>query len=313
MVTDLFDSHAWHFMTQEMNKISNDEFWNLVFPKGPRFNPPNLVYYESARDGFFNLFVIETNREKTTYLYGFLSDFLQNVLTFFGRYNSHKNIEVLRKYQEYLYEMLIIFNTCCQFRLNLSWFIIFNPYTQPWDTLRTLTDWWLNFLSGGLPLIIGIDYAGSIATSIVGFVIDFLRTLAITIPYRPNEGQLLTADDIKNLDDPELVELLKRYGGELRLFNKLPSIWIESSIPNNLREYWLNKEPYITEFLIKNYYEDFGVDFLPNRLIKQLNQNAKAETIITNLFHNSENILTIFSSLKANILSLDFIHLHLHL
>jgi len=308
-----FDNDAWHFMTQELGKLSSSEFWRLVFPKSPPFDSPNIIYYESAQDGFFNLFVIETNREKTTYLYGFLSDFLQNFLTFFGRYTPHRNIDMLRKYQGFVYDTLVIFNACCQFRINFSWFIIFNPYQQPFDTLRTLTDWWLNMLSGGLPLILGIDYSGTIATMISGFVADFLRTLAFTLPYRVDEGQLLNAEDIQNLEDPELTRLLERYGDQIRLFHKLPAVWVEHPIPNNLREYWLNKRPYITEFLIKNYYEDLGVDFLPNRLLKQLQQTPKVGSIINNLFHNFENISTNFSYSKSNVVLLDLIHLHPHL
>ena len=128
-----------------------------------------------------------------------------------------------------------------------------------------------------------------------------------------DEGQLLNAEDIQNLEDPELTRLLERYGDQIRLFHKLPAVWVEHPIPNNLREYWLNKRPYITEFLIKNYYEDLGVDFLPNRLLKQLQQTPKVGSIINNLFHNFENISTNFSYSKSNVVLLDLIHLHPHL
>lgn len=309
-----FDQNAWHFVTQDISYISRNEIWDIIFPQGAPFNTPTVIYYESETQGYFNLFVKEGGRQKTTYLYDFLSDFLQYFLTFCGRYNYSDNLDMLRGYQKYAYEMLLIFNACCQFRLNFSWFIIFNPYTQPFDTLRVLCDWWLNALSGGIPLVIGIDYSGTIAITLVSLLADFLRTLAFTMPFRISEGDILTVEDMKNLDDPALAKILVDYGGQqVRRFHNLPAIWVDHPIPNNLREYWLMKKPYITKHLIENYYEDLGVDFLPNRLLKLLNEKVKTEAVINTLFHNFENISTNFVCLKSNILSLDLIHFYPHL
>lgn len=309
MESNTFDINAWHFVTQAISDLTRNELWEIFFPKGREFTPPSVYFYEDTKDGFFNLFIVESDREKTVYLFGFLSDFIQRSLSFFGLYSHQKNINNLRYVQEQLYETLLIFESLCTLRMTMNWWIIFNPYQQPLDTLRILTDWWLNCFMGGVPLILGADYSGMLSIFINGLIVDFLRNLAITVPYKISEGELLTVDDFKDLS-PELGRILKNCGTEIRIFRNLPSIWVENPIPDGLREFWLTKRPSVTEFLINNYYH-VGIDVLPNRILKDLSEKAKTDALTTSLSNNLENVSTNLISLKSSIASLDFIHLHL--
>lgn len=311
-----FDNNAWHFVTQTISGLKTHEIWQLTFPQGPPFTAPKIIFYEDVSpggDGFFNIFVIESDRERTSYLFGFISDFFQNLLNFCGYYNHQANINKLRVIQEQLYELLVIFNNCCSLRLTLGWWLLINPYQRPFDYLRTLTDWWLNMFMGAIPLVIGVDLSSYISMYINGLVIDYFRDLALVLPYRYSDGELLTEEDFKDLH-PTISNALERLGcTEVRIFRGLPSIWTENPIPNSLREYWFNKRPDITEFLITNYYKELGINFLPNKILKDLLEKSKNDSVSISLLNNFENMSTNLISLKSNILSLDFTHLHLHL
>ena len=309
MESNTFDINAWHFVTQAISDLTPNELWEIFFPKGREFTPPSVYFYEDYKDGFFNLFIVESDREKTVYLFGFLSDFIQRSLSFCGLYNHQQNINNLRTGQEQFYETLLIFNNLCTLRLTFNWWIIFNPYQQPLDALRILTDWWLNCFTGGVPLILGADYSGIVSVFINGLIEDFLRNLAITVPYKISEGELLTVDDFKDLS-PELARIFNKCGTEIRVFRNLPSIWVENPIPDGLREFWLTKRPQVSEFLINNYVE-LGISVLPNRILKELSEKAKNDALTTSLSNNLENVSTNLISLKSSLASLDFIHLHL--
>ena len=195
----------------------------------------------------------------------------------------------------------------------MGWWLFINPYQRPFDYLRTLTDWWLNMFMGAVPLILGTDMSGYISTYINGLVIDYIKNLALVLPYKYSDGELLTEEDFKDLH-PTLSNGLERLGcTEVRIFRGLPSIWTENPIPNGLREYWFNKRPNVTEFLITNYYEELGINFLPNRILKDLLEKSKNDSLSISLLNNFENMSTNLISLKSSILSLDFTHLHLHL
>lgn len=314
--TNIFDNNAWHFVTQTVSDLRTHEILPLAFPAGPPFTVPTIYFYEDANpdgDGFFNMFVIESDRARTKYIFGFLSDFFQNILNLCGAYNHQANINTLRKIQEQLYEILVIFNTCCNLRLTMGWWLLINPYQRPFDFLRTGTDWWLNMFMGSIPLVIGIDLSSAISLYINSIVIDFLRDLALVVPYRYSDGELLTEEGFNDLH-PFISKGLQKLGcTEVRVFRGLPSIWTENPIPNGLREYWFTKRPNVTGFLITNYYEKLGINFLPNRILKDLLEKSKNDSVSISLLNNFENMSTNLISLKSSILSLDFTHLHLHL
>ena len=186
------------------------------------------------------------------------------------------------KSQEQFYKTLLLFDMLCNARLMLGWWLVFNPYQQPFDTLRTITDWWLNMFTGAIPYVVGTDYSSLISQIITGIFIDYLRDLAIILPYKKNEGQLLNEEDFKSLNT-ELAKVLEKCGTEIRIFRGLPSIWSENPIPNGLREYWFTRRPNVTEFLIQNYYENLGINFLPNRVLKDLLEKSKNDTLTISL------------------------------
>jgi hypothetical protein len=305
MVLDVFDSNAWHFMTQVISKIGDNGYIDIIIPKFGKFTPPNIYNYYDEIDGYFNLVVVESGRAKTTYLNDFFSDGIQNFLNYWGFFDISKNIKNIRFAQEQFYDALFIFNACANFRLSLSWWLIFNPYQQPFDTLRTFVDWYLNFLTGGIPVIIGVDYGPSISLSALGVFLDYIRNLAIIVPYRYSDGKFFAADDVGSItDNPALVRRLENMESDVRIFRKLPSLWIEKPIPDNLREYWAIKKPIIFDFLTKNYY-DLGVQFLPDKIAK-----LKAVSKSITLHDYFENISTNLICLKTEILSLNILHFH---
>ena len=304
MVLDVFDNNAWYFVTQVISKIGDNGYIDIIVPQFGKFTPPDIFNYYDEIDGYFNLVVVESNRAKTTYLNSFFSDAIQNFLNYCGLFDINKNIRSIRFAQEQFYDALFIFNACANFRLSLSWWLIFNPYQQPFDTLRVFTDWYLNFLTGGIPVIVGVDYGPTISLSVLGVFLDYIRNLAIVVPYRYDDGKFLTADDIRSIDNPALVRILENMKCDVRIFRKLPSLWVEKPIPDNLREYWAIKKPIIFDFLIQNY-SDLGIQFFPDKIAK-----FKTLSNAINLSDYFETISTNLICLKTHILSLNILDFH---
>ena len=305
MVLDVFENNAWHFMTQVISLIGDNGYIDILIPKFGKFTPATIYNYYDSIDGYFNLVVVESGRTKTTYLNDFFSDGIQNLLNYFGLFNIPKNIKNIRFAQEQFYDVLFIFNACANFRMSLSWWLIFNPYQQPYDTLRVFVDWNLNFLTGGVPVIIGVDYGPTISLSVLGWFLDYIRNLAIVVPYRYSDGIFLAADDVGSIvDNPALVRILENMNSDVRIFRKLPSLWVEKPIPDNLREYWAIKKPIIFDFLLKNY-SDLGIQFIPDKIAK-----FKTVSKVINLPDYFENISTNLICLKVDLLSLNIPHFH---
>ena len=305
MVLDMFDNNSWYFTTQLMSKIGDNGYIDVFMPTVSKFSPPNIFSYFDQVDGYFNLVVVESQRAKTTYLNDFLSDGLQNILNYFGYFDVNKNVKNIRFAHEQFYDVIFIFNACCNARLTLSWWLIFNPYQQPFDTLRGGVDWYLNCLTGGLPVVVGIDYGPSICLFAIGWVVDYVRNLAIVVPYRYSDGQFISSGDVESIvDNPVLARTLENMKGDIRIFRKLPSLWVEKPIPDNLREYWAVKRPIIFDFLLKTY-SDLGIQFIPDKIAK-----FKAVSKAINLPDYFENISTNLICLKTHIFSLNILHFH---
>jgi len=305
MVLDVFDSNAWHFMTQVISKVGDNGYRDILIPEFGKFTPPNIYNYYDDTDGYFNLVVLESGRTKTTYLFNFISDGIQNLLNYFEFFDTPKNIRNIRVAHEHFYDALFIFNACANFRMSLSWWLIVNPYQQPFDTLRVFTDWYLNALTGGIPVIIGVDYGPSISLAGLGWFLDYVRHLAIVVPYRYSDGIFIAAGDVAStIDNPSVARVLESMNSDIRVFRKLPSLWIEKPIPDNLREYWAIKKPIIFEFLIKNY-SDLGIQFYPDKIVE-----FKTVSNAINLSDYFENISTNLVCLKTDMLSLNILHFH---
>ncbi|MGH8335411.1 MAG: YggT family protein, partial [Gammaproteobacteria bacterium] len=166
----------------------------------------------------------------------------------------------------------------CQFRIYLSLWMILNPYTYPWKILVELTEWFLVGFSGVLPIFFGIDYSGALVLSGLSVFIQYVRNLVFTMPYLPSEG---------------VKEIVGKY--PFYRFNGFPRLWIESGIPNELREEWYKRQPEVIEHFLK-YYGTVGQDIVPTRIVEDYyNQSIKNPTINTSLAN--------FDSLSTNVIS----------
>ena len=71
---------------------------------------------------------------------------------------------------------------------------------------------------------------------------------------------------------------------DVLIFHYLPILWYRYPIPNEIREYWYSERPEILDYMQKAY-KDADIQFLPDRLVQQFNQ----EKLTVNLpqIHNS--------------------------
>lgn len=288
--------------TQVVLAAAGKSYIDIFKPEGTLFNPPLVYFYTDPVEGFFNLFVVESGGTSPVYLPNWLAELIQLAT------NQQLTVLVMRDIQEWTYEFLKIFKTLCQMRATLWWWLMFNPYQQPFNTLRVLTEWYLTAFIGIFPVIIGIDIGSTMGLALLGHSVDLLGRLAFTVPYLPKEGELIKAADLSTIDNPNLSEMLTEYGKDVRIFRNLPELWYKYPIPNSLREDWYTNKPEITEHLIKTYY-DLGIDFLPDRLLKELYEKTNQESLkmsFNHIEHVSTNLLCWTNELISN----NPIHLH---
>ena len=289
-------------VTQLVIAAQGKSYIDIFKPEGSVFNPPLIYFYTDPVEGFFNLFVVESGATSPVYLPNWLAEIIQLAT------NQQLTIMFLRDIQEWAYEFLKIFKTLCQMRTTLWWWLMFNPYQQPFNTLRVLTEWYLTAFIGIFPVIIGIDIGSTIGLGLLGHTVDVLGRLAFTMPYLPGEGEFYKAKDLANIDNPNLAQMLTEYGQDVRIFRNLPDLWYKYPIPNAIREDWYTNRPQITEHLIKNYY-GLGVDFLPDRLLKELYEKVNQDSLKMS-FNNIEHISTNTVCWLNDILSNSPMHLH---
>ena len=289
-------------VTQLIIAAQGKSYIDIFKPEGSIFNPPLIYFYTDPAEGFFNLFVVKSGATNPVYLPNWLAEVIQLAT------NQQLTIMFLRDIQEWAYEFLKIFKTLCQMRATLWWWLMFNPYQQPFNTLRVLTEWYLTAFIGIFPVILGIDIGSTIGLGLLGHTVDVLGRLAFTMPYLPGEGEFYKAKDLSNIDNPNLAQMLTEYGQDVRIFRNLPDLWYKYPIPNAIREDWYTNRPQITEHLIKNYY-GLGVDFLPDRLLKELYEKVNQDSLKMS-FNNIEHISTNTVCWLNDILSNSPMHLH---
>ena len=257
----------------------------IFFPKGLQFINNPFTYYVDSVEGYYNFVITQQNPV-------FLPNWLSEIIQIFG--NQHLTIDTLRTYQEYLFGFLNKFRILCEIRAALWWWLMFNPYQEPFNTLRVLTEWYLTAFTGIFPIIIGIDIGPSLSIGLLGFILDYLNRLVFTMPYLPSEGETFTLSTLYKLDNPNLVNLIGHLGvEEVKVFRYLPSLWYKYPIPDNLREYWYDKKHEMFDYFIK-YYGNSGIDFLPNRILK-----AKYDD--EHIFANIQNLKNISSTVISSV------------
>lgn len=257
-------------------------YLEIFFPKGLIFNPPVLTFYKDNIEGYYNFFIVQKNAV-------FLPNWLSEIIQIFA--NQNVDTTNLRVIQEWTFGILNKFRILCEIRAALWWWLMFNPYQQPFNTLRILTEWYLTSLTGIFPIIMGIDIGPTIAITALGVLLDLLNRLIFTMPYLPSEGEKFSLTNLDQLDNPVLADLISKIGEDVIIFRYLPSLWYKYPIPDNLREYWYNKKPEILQYFLKNY-ANLGIDFLPDQILQSEYENHIQHTTITTSLHSSENILT---------------------
>lgn len=271
--------------------VSTDSVKNyleIFFPKGLIFNPPILTFYQDNIEGYYNFFIVQKNAI-------FLPNWLSEIIQIFA--NQNVDTTLLSTIQEWTFGILNKFRILCEIRAALWWWLMFNPYQQPFNTLRILTEWYLTSLTGIFPIIMGIDIGPTIAITALGVLLDLLNRLVFTMPYLPSEGEKFTINDLAQLDNPALADLVSKIGEDVTVFRYLPSLWYKYQIPDDLREYWYVKKPEILQYFLKNY-ENLGIDFLPNQILQSEYENhLEYSTILTSLIdHVGEVSIKIPSS-----------------
>ena len=270
-------------------------YLEIIFPKGLDYINNSNTYYVDSTEGYYNFIVTQQNPI-------FLPNWLSEVIQIFG--NQHINVANLRTYQEWIFGLLNKFRILCEIRAALWWWLMFNPYQEPFNTLRVLTEWYLTAFTGIFPIIIGIDIGPSLSIGLLGFILDYLNRLVFTMPYLPSEGEKFTLSTLEKLDNVNLINFISNLNvEEVRIFRYLPSLWYKYPIPDYLREYWYDKKREIFDYFIK-YYGNSGIEFLPDRILKIKYEN---EHIFTNT-DTSEIISTnLLVSLNETLITHNFI------
>jgi hypothetical protein len=65
---------------------------------------------------------------------------------------------------------------------------------------------------------------------------------------------------------------------DVLVFHYLPILWYRYPIPNDIREFWYTERPDILDYMQKAY-KDLDIQFLPNNIITELNQQKLTATI----------------------------------
>lgn len=242
--------------------IQRPETWfETIFGPTPKVETVPKYIYESQDEGFYNFYI--ENYKNIYFLPDWLSQFIQVKL------NICLDLTVLETIREVLFVGLVVYSQIVIFRIALSWLIYINPYTFPWCYLVAAVDWTEEVLQGIVPAILGVNLTGSVFLGILGVIADSLNHLVFTMPFLPSEGE-----ETKLLMNGEMRDVLK--------FHYLPILWYRYPIPNDIREFWYKERPDILKYM-QNAYKDLDIQFLPDNIVKQLNQ----QIISTHLSHDS--------------------------
>jgi uncharacterized protein YggT (Ycf19 family) len=244
--------------------IQRPETWfETIVGPSPKIDAVPRYVYENREEGFYNFYI--ENFQNLYFLPDWLSEFLQ------VRLNFCLDITLLETIREVLFLGLVIYSNIVILRITLSWFISINPYRVPWCYLVAAVDWTEEVLQGVVPAILGVNITGTIFLGILGVLADSLNHLVFTMPFLPSEAE-------------ESKLLLQQQMKDVLIFHYLPILWYRYPIPNEIREYWYNERPEILDYMQKAY-KDADIQFLPDRLVQQFNQ----EKLTVNLpqIHNS--------------------------
>ena len=188
-----------------------------------------------------------------------------------------------------LIHVILFYQMIFGWRLQLGYFLQFNPYGFPLSVLWDMTDPLYNGFVGVFPIAYGMDPNPLITLCIMGVTLDYLKFLAYSLPYTAKDlkfeetyGQALSKiadlEESRNtvggrgdLDKPRSYYFSTYYEG-------IPSYYLDNHkpVPNKLLEsYWFGSgenSPAIAEYLLKAYPAEIEVrpDMLRLREIEEL-------------------------------------------
>ena len=249
--------------------VQRPETWfDMIFGPTPKVEAVPRYIYESKEEGFYNFYI--ENYKNIYFLPDWLSEFIQ------VRLHICLDITVLETIREVFFVGLMVYSQIVILRIALSWFIYINPYTVPWCYIAAAVDWTEDVLQGIVPAILGVNITGSVFLGILGVVADSLNHLVFTMPFLPSEGEetkLLINEQMKNV----------------LVFHYLPILWYRYPITNDIREFWYNERPDILEYMEKAY-QDLDIQFLPDDIVSQLNQEKFTSSVSSSLMNLDNNI-----------------------
>ena len=231
--------------------IQRPENWfETIVGPSPKIDAIPRYVYENREEGFYNFYI--ENFKNAYFLPDWFSEFLQ------VRLNFCLDITLLETIREVFFIGLVIYSNIVILRITLSWFIYINPYTVPWCYVVAAVDWTEEVLQGVVPAILGVNITGTIFLGIIGVLADSLNHLVFTMPFLPSEAE-------------ESKLILQQQMKDVLIYHYLPILWYRYPIPNEIREYWYNERPEILDYMLKAY-QDSEIQFLPDRIVQQLNQ-----------------------------------------
>lgn len=269
---------------RQVDPYAIKNYKDIFFPKGLEFRPATVIRYRDNIEGYYNFIITQQNVI-------FLPNWLSEILQIYAKQDV--NTLTLREIQAWTFEVINKFRILCEMRAALWWWLMFNPYQQPFNTLRVITEWYLTGFTGVFPVILGIDMGPALALGLLGLSLDLLNKLVFTMPYLPTEGERfsLTNLEILEQDNPSLADLIRKIGEDVIVFRYLPYLWYKNPIPDDLREYWYNKKPEILRYFIENY-GNLEIDFLPNRILQnEYEKHLNHETVSVSML-NTKSLLT---------------------
>ena len=223
-------------------------WFEMIFGASPKVDSVLKIPFESEKDGFVSFYI--QNYKNIYFLPDWFSEFLQI------QFNLCSDITLLETIREVLFVGLVIYSQIVILRITLSWFISINPYSSPWCYVAAAVDWTEDILQGLIPSVLGVNVTGTVFLGILGVMADSLNHLVFTMPYLPSEGI-------------ETKALLNQYQGEtdVIMFRGFPNLWQRYPIPNEIREFWYHQRKDIFD-----YYQNQGIQVLPDNILQQLNQ-----------------------------------------
>ena len=154
----------------------------VILGNVPYMPKMDRMTFESKSTGFYNFYI--QNYKDLLFLPDWASQWIQLHL--------HITIDIvpLVSFQEGIFICSALYYMMVDFRMSLFWFLTVNPYTRPWVYLISVTDWAYDFVAGIIPVVWGLDIAGTVLLSCIGLVGDLLNHLIFTMPFLPTEGRL---------------------------------------------------------------------------------------------------------------------------